>query len=184
MLTELQRRKLMKLFSMYDACNFGVLKISDFEQLAQRLAALRGWKVGSSAYEEISGKYLFRWNQMRAKIKEKVNHRMDSRVTLEEWLAYHDLILSDPSYREQVAALAEAIFNVVDVDESNHLDKEEWANLFRVYNIPIIYVEDTFTKIDLNGDGVLSKDEVLSLIQDFYYSDDPNTVGNYMFGPI
>jgi Ca2+-binding EF-hand superfamily protein len=184
MLTELQKRKLMKLFSMYDACNLGVLKIVDFERLAQQLAELRGWKPGSADYEKITSQYLFRWNRMRSEIKETLNVRNDGRVNLDEWLTYFDIALKDRSHEKELFALAEAVFNVVDVDESGHLDKDEWTALFRVYNIPVIYVEETFARIDLDGDKVLNKEEVLSMIREFYYSDDPNATGNYMFGPI
>jgi len=184
MLTELQKRKLMKLFCMYDACNIGVLKISDFERLAQQLAELRGWKPGTAAYEKIINQYLFRWNRMRTEIKQTLHIRNDGQVNLDEWLNYYDIVLNDQSYKEELLALVEAVFNVVDVDESGHLDKGEWTKLFRAYNIPIIYVEETFTRIDRDGDGVLSKEEVLSMMREFYYSNDPSAVGNYMFGPI
>lgn len=184
MLTELQKRKLMKLFCMYDACNLGVLEIADFERLAQKLAELRGWKPGTVDYERIISQFLIRWNRIRAEIKETLNIRNDGRVNLDEWLTYYDIVLSDRSHEKEVLALAEAVFNVVDVDESGHLDKDEWTALFRVYNIPVIYVEETFARIDLDGNGMLTKEEVLNMIQEFYYSYDPNATGNYMFGPI
>ncbi len=184
MLTELQKRKLMKLFCMYDTCNLGVLKIADFERLAQQLAELRGWKPGSADYERITSQYLFRWNRIRSEIKETLNVRNDGRVNLDEWLTYYDIVLNNRSHEKELLALAEAVFNVIDLDESGHLDKDEWTALFRAYNIPVIYVEETFARIDLDGDGVLNKEEVLSMIREFYYSDDPNATGNYMFGPI
>jgi hypothetical protein len=39
-------------------------------------------------------------------------------------------------------------------------------------------------KIDRNYDGLLSKEEFLPLLEEFYYSDDPNAPGNGIFGPI
>jgi len=193
MLTDFQKRKLMKLFSMYDACNLGVLKISDFEQLAQRLADVRGWQPDTMPYEDITSKYLLLWNRMRSEIKHKVlsqenieeaTTQIRSQVSLEEWFIYYDIVLNDPSYHEETLALTETVFTVVDTDESGHLDQQEWANFFRVYNIPVIYVAETFTRIDLDGNGVLTKDEVLTMIKEFYFSNDPEASGNYMFGPI
>lgn len=184
MLPELQKRKLMKLFSMYDACNLGVLKIADFERLARQLAELQDWEPGTADYERITSQYLFRWNRMRAEIKETLNVRNDGRVNLDEWLTYYDIVLSDRSHEEELLSLAEVVFNVLDVDESGHLDKNEWTALFRAYKIPVVYIDETFACIDLDGDGVLSKEEVLSMLREFYYSDDPNATGNYMFGPI
>jgi len=184
MLTELQKRKLMKLFCMYDARNLGILKISDFERLAQQLAELRGWRPGTADYEKITSQYLFRWNRMRSEIKQALHVQNDGQVNLDEWLTYYGIVLNDQNQEKELLALAEAVFNVVDLDETGHLDKAEWTELFRAYNIPVIYVEETFARIDRNGDGVLSKEEVLSMIREFYYSDDPNAAGNYMFGPI
>jgi Ca2+-binding EF-hand superfamily protein len=197
MLTEFQKRKLIKLFSMYDACNLGVLKISDFEQLAQRLAVLRGWKVDSIQYEDISSKFIYLWNRMRSEIKnvynslpevlnnpEAWNTQIRSQVTVEEWFTYFGVVLNNSEYHQEIVDLSDAIFNVVDIDESGHLDKGEWADLFRVYNISVLYVDESFAKIDVNGDGTLSKDEVVSMIEDFYFSNDPAEAGNYMFGPI
>ncbi len=100
MLTELQKRKLMKLFSMYDAKNLGVLKLSDFEQLAQRLADLRGWKADTPAYEEALNRYvLLQWNRIRAFIQHKLNRLPSNHISLEDWLAYYDIILNDEAYQ-------------------------------------------------------------------------------------
>jgi|GEM_PF-643320 hypothetical protein len=197
MLTEFQKRKLMKLFSMYDACNLGVLKISDFECLAQRLADLRGWKVDSSSYEDISSKFIYLWNRMRSEIKNVYNSQPEvlnnpdawstqirTQVTLEEWFTYFEVVLPNPDYHQEVLTLSDAIFTVVDTDQSGNLDKVEWAELFRAYNISVIYVDETFAKIDGNGDGNLSKDEVMTMIKEFYFSNDPEAAGSYMFGPI
>jgi hypothetical protein len=197
MLTEFQKRKLMKLFSMYDACNLGVLKISDFEELAQRLADLRGWKEDSNSYRDISGKFIYLWNRIRSEIKNVYNSQphilnnpdawntqIRSQVSLDEWFTYFKVVLNNDNHKEEILALSDAIFTVIDTDESGHLDKSEWAELFRVYNISVIYVDETFAKIDINGDGNLSKDEVMSMIEEFYYSNDPESAGSYMFGPI
>ncbi len=197
MLTEFQKRKLMKLFSMYDACNLGVLKISDFELLAQRLADLRGWKEDSNHYRDISGKFIYLWNRIRSEIKNVYNSQphilnnpdawntqIRSQVSVEEWFTYFEVVLNNQNYKAEILALSDAIFSVIDTDESGHLDKSEWAELFRVYNISVIYVDETFAKIDIDGDGNLSKDEVMSMIEEFYYSNDPESAGSYMFGPI
>ena len=112
------------------------------------------------------------------------NTQIRSQVNLEEWFIYFEVVLGNQNYKEEVLALSDAIFTVIDADESGHLNKSEWADLFRVYDISVIYVDETFSKIDVNGDGSLRKDEVMSMIYEFYYSDDPQSIGSYMFGPI
>ncbi len=183
MLTELQRRKLIKLFSMYDACNMGVLKISDFERVADNLAELRGWRTGSADYETLRDKYVYRWMHMRSQIKAKVNRQLDSSITLDEWLSYHQMLMDEGDAQQELNSLSSLVLEVVDVDQSGHLDRQEWKNLFKVFNIPVVYAEETFDRIDQNHDGTLTKDEMLPLLQEFYLSDDPSAAGNQMFGP-
>jgi hypothetical protein len=102
MLTELQKRKLMKLFCMYDAKNLGVLKLADFEQLAQRLADLRGWKADTPLYEEALNRFvILQWNRIRAFIQQKLNRHVSNHVSLEDWLAYYDIVLNDQTYQDQ-----------------------------------------------------------------------------------
>jgi hypothetical protein len=137
------------------------------------------------AYEETLNRYiLFQWNRIRALVQQKLHCSHSNQISLDEWLAYYDIVLNDATYQDELMLLPEAVFNVMDVDQSGLLDKGEWADLFRVYNIPVIYVEETFHRIDVDGDGRLSKTEVIAMIQDFLYSSDPGNPANYMFGPI
>lgn len=51
MLTELQKRKMIKFFSMYDANCDSALVCQDFENLVKKLADLRNWGSRSSKYQ-------------------------------------------------------------------------------------------------------------------------------------
>jgi hypothetical protein len=180
MLTEFQKRKLMKLFSMYDACNLGVLKISDFECLAERLADLRGWAVDSIPYDDISSKFIYLWNRMRSEIKNVYNSRPEvlnnpdawntqirTQISLEEWFIYFDVVLGNKDYHEEVLALSSAIFTVVDTDESGHLDKEgrpPWDRV-KVEKLKVIFWPLIFSYFFFFITAVL----VLLLVYTIYY---------------
>ncbi len=180
MLTALQKRKFTKLFSMYDACNTGVLKFSDFEQIVKNLAAVRGWKVNSAQYNAILSQYMHEW----ARLKDEADQKGDRQVWLDDWLAYHEALLEKTEkYKQEVELLTASILDVFDVNGDGKLSKVEWKEFFKVYNIPVIYSDEVFAKLDENQDGFLSKSEILKRLQDFYYSNDPEAIGNYMFGP-
>lgn len=183
-LTDLQTRKLMKLFGMYDADNSGVLKLHNFQTLIDRLAQLRGWRSDSPEYTRISDKFMHRWLHMKAEIKDRLRGSKDGSITLEEWLGFYGQVLSDNTYRDHIYEVTSLIFDAVDVDANGHLNLDEWRQLFRVYGIPVIYAPEAFSRIDLDGDRQLSKDEVLQRVEEFYYSQDPHEPGNYMFGPV
>ena len=184
MLSELRTRKLTKLFAMYDAQNHGVLQFSDFERIVHKLADLRGWKIGEERYDKLKNKYAYRWITMQAEIKKKIHKNMDYKIDIDEWLKYHELAFQDESYRREVTIFAELIFDIIDLDRSGKLDQLEWMTLYQVFNIPVVYANESFEKMDYNHDGLLSKEEFLPLIEDFYCSDDSNATGNEIFGPI
>ena len=183
-LADLQIRKLMKLFSMYDADNTGVLKLHNFQTLIDRLAALRNWKPDSPEYTHLQTKFMHRWVHIRAEIKDKLKGNKDGSVTLAEWLLFYEGVLSDASYRDHINEVTNLIFDAVDVDASDTLSLPEWQQLFQIYGIPVIYAQEAFASIDLDGDHSLSKPEVLQRVEEFYYSQDPNAPGNFMFGPL
>jgi Ca2+-binding EF-hand superfamily protein len=133
---------------------------------------------------KLNNKYALRWITMRADIKEKLGKKIDYQIHLNEWLDYYDSVSQDEAHRREVASVAELIFDIIDLDESGNLDRNEWTILFQVFNIPVVYVSETFDRIDRNHDGLLSKEEFLPLLEEFYYSDDPNATGNGIFGPI
>ena len=183
-LTDLQIRKLMKLFSMYDADNTGVLKLHNFQTLIDRLAALRHWKPDSPEYTRLQTKFMHRWVHIRAEIKDKLKGNKDGSVTLAEWLLFYEGVLRDVSYRDHINEITNLIFDAVDIDASETLSLPEWQQLFQVYGIPVIYAREAFASIDLDQDHHLSKPEVLQRVEEFYYSQDPDAPGNFMFGPL
>ncbi|MEO1295238.1 MAG: EF-hand domain-containing protein [Cyanobacteria bacterium J06636_16] len=182
-LSNLQKRKLMKLFGMYDASNTGVLKVSNFQHIVDRLAAIKGWSRDSSDYHHLTDKLMHRWIHIRSEVKDRLDHKPTEAITLDEWFLYYEQVLSDNAYRDHINEVANLIFDAIDIDASGSLDLQEWRNLFQVYGIPVIYAEEAFAKIDQNRDGHLSKEELLPLIEDFYYSQNPDAPGNFIFGP-
>lgn len=183
-LTDWQKRKFIKLFNLYDASQSGFLKLSDFERIGQNLARLKGCKSGSFIYEQLSIQFMYHWIRIRGEIKRKLDRKFDATVTLAEWLLYHERVLADPSYHCPIDFLTKQIFDVVNVDESGCFDGQEWQKLFQIYGISAVEAEEAFATIDQNGDGILNRAEVISLLEEFYYSQDPTANGNYLFGAI
>lgn len=183
-LSELQKRKLTKLFSMYDVTNTGVIKLADFELIVERLAALERWKRDGQEYLNIAAKLAHRWIHLRAEVKDSLDERSSECVTLSEWMRYHEKVLANDQYRDHIHETTNLIFDAVDVDASGGLDLREYQTLFQVYGIPVVYAEAAFDRIDVNKDGFLEKEELLPMIEEFYYSQSPEAIGNFIFGPL
>ena len=181
MLTDLQKRKLTRFFNVWDANGDGIITSEDPEQVAQNLAELQELKPGSPEHERFySGFMLYQKDFLQA-----VDVDESGSVTLEEWLAYHDKMLQDEERFERTALVAaEAMFQLMDRDGDGRITLKEygrWMRAFRIVEQDIL--EEVFQKLDLNESGALSKEEMLRLTREFFYSDDPDAPGNWALGP-
>ncbi len=180
MLTDLQKRKLTKLFAMYDTRCDGYLLAEDYENMAKKIAASRNLGLRSIKCQTLMSQFTYDWKCLQ----KKADGTHDQKVSLKQWLEYHDEILGDRSkYDEQIRARTVALLDAFDRDENGGLSQQEWAELLKVYNVSPVYADIVYPALDTNQDGFLTKDEILQLIDDFYYSDDPNAPANMMFGP-
>ncbi|MEM8614830.1 MAG: EF-hand domain-containing protein [Cyanobacteria bacterium P01_H01_bin.105] len=180
MLTDIQTRKLTKLFRLYDANNDGVLVQKDFTILAMRLANLRKGLQASTNYERILTHLQQDWTCLcRAS-----EQNSDAQITLDQWLAYYDQILNDiKQYAGRVIALVTLLFDAFDHNHDGQISEQEWISLLSLFNVQPIYASSIFLNLDINQDGALNQDEVLTLIHDFFYINEPSAPANFMFGP-
>lgn len=180
MLTDIQIRKLTKLFHLYDANGDGVLVQQDFTALATRLAALRQGLQASPHYGQILGHLQQDW----ACLCEAADQNHDARITLDEWLAYYSQVLDDiKQYANRVVTLVTLLFDAFDQDSNGKISEQEWISLLAVFNVLPIYASSIFLNLDVNQDGFLNQEEVLTLIHDFFYLNEPSSPANFMFGP-
>lgn len=180
MLTELQTRKLLKLFCMYDGDRNEYLVKKDFEKIAVKVADVKN--IGSRSPKILALKE--RFLQMWKSLSSQADASGDKKICLSEWLAYYDDVLKDQKkYLKEVQSLMRLIFEVFDDNGDGQLCQAEWKQLFQVFNVHPAYAPNAFQQLDMNGDGFLSRDEMLILIDDFFCGDQVNSVANSMFGP-
>ena len=180
MLTELQTRKLIKLFSMYDAQYKGFIDCDDFDNIAKKLAGRRNWSLRSPRYITLSSQLTYDWKCLK-RDADKVH---DKHISIDEWLDYYDGVLSDSAkYQKSAQHLMDLVFDAFDHDEDGKICAGEWGEFLSVFNVSPVYAPMVFPKLDGDNSGFLTKDEIKSLFHDFFYSDDPNAPGNQMFGP-
>jgi hypothetical protein len=180
--SDFQRKKLKRIFDLFDTDKNGFLEQSDYEAEARRVAELRGWSPGSAQFDEVQSKYKFVWNGIR----EGFDTNRDSKVSFEEWVtgvekrAAEAQGQSDNAYR----GFVEFVFNVFDRDADGALVGDDYVQFCQAYGIDAVIARATFAKLTRNDADRLSKDDVVHRVREFYQSTDPSVPGNAFFGPI
>ena len=178
MLSAFRRAKLAHQFRIYDTNADGVLERTDLLRVADALAAARGDEPGSAAYQTLSAHYEELW----APLQRRAGGALHAKVTLEAYLAWHAEVLADvATYEEALGAMAGLLFDVFDEDGDGVVYLAEYERFARATGIPGTPAS-WFPRLDLDGDGRLTRNEVRALSEQFYFSDDPQAPGNWFYG--
>ena len=176
MLTDVQKQKFTHQFKVMDGDKNGRVEWADYERIANNIVGTRGWKPGTQEYESLMGQYKYGWEQASP-------FAVDGGVTLEKWLEHADAILATPGiYDTLVRPTAGMIFDTFDQDGDQKVSLQEWRDFFRCHGIEADEADRCFGKYDLNGDGYVSRSELVDLVGQFYMSSDPGAPGNLLFG--
>jgi len=177
MLTDLQTRKLTRMFNAYDADHSGSLEYADLEAHFTNLAQMREIAVGSPQYDELQSSYRAVWEHLR----QFADTDRDERVLPDEWLAYcSELVQSPDKFLTNRRVLARLDAKLLDRDGDRLISQEEFAGLRATLDTDTATV---FQRFDLDGDGYVSGDEFVELFRQFFLSDDPDAPGNTWYGP-
>lgn len=180
MLSDLQKRKLTKLFSMYDSDYTGVLVKKDFEIMFKKLSKFRNWSKRSPRCIVLEEKLMQKWKGL----EKKADTHDNDEISIDEWLAYYEEVLADSkACSEIVAELIELVFDVFDTDDDGKIAEAEWGHLLAAFNESPVYAGKIFPALDSDQDGWLSKSEITDLFNRFCGGDDPDDLANGMFGP-
>jgi Ca2+-binding EF-hand superfamily protein len=177
MLTEFQRRKLTHLFGMSDADKDGVVERADYARIADNFARTNGVELGTPGHERVRAAYLGFWNNLQ----QLADGDHDGKVTLAEYLAAYEHLLVA---REPIVGIAQAIIALVDADRDGRIVEGEYVALLRAYDIAEDGAREAFRRLDRDGDGAVTADELLADAEEFFYGDNPDAPGNWLLGPL
>ncbi len=181
MLSEFRRRKLTRFFAVVDADGDGVFTAADTELVAERLARLRGLDPASSEHASFRAGFMYYWQDVRRACDSDVN----GRVTLSEWIAYHEVMLADAARFEATAQnSAGLMFALVDADEDGVISPEEYGTWMRAWGMTDDESSAEVLRRINPGGGGLTREAVLERTREFFYSEDPDAPGNWAMGPL
>ena len=181
MLSDLQTRKLTHAFQLADMDDDGVLQRADYEKYAAQMADAFEIPHDSSASRALNEKILGDWEMTKQLVAGK-----DDSITLQEFLAFHDAVIHSPMLDGFVAGYVDgtlALWRAVDPNgPADSATPERFARFLQAFGVSAADAAEAFRHLDRNGNGVMSRDEMIEAQKEFFMSDDPNAAGNWLLG--
>ncbi|MFE7096796.1 EF-hand domain-containing protein [Streptomyces erythrochromogenes] len=110
----------------------------------------------------------------------------DGRVTPEEYKLDMTRLYAQggPAYDRSFRPMMRAILTIVDTDGDGVISPEEFHRAQEAFDTDPspAHAEALFRRIDADGDGTLTLDELLGAVRDYYTGTDEDAPGNLLFG--
>lgn len=178
MLDPIQRRKVTLFFRVLDANENGYVERTDFERVAQQLAARHQMDPTSDEFAQIQATF----TRVFDSIQDMIDQDHDRRASLDEWWAYFERVLTDEDqFAALIAPMVHNIFMLLDHDGDGKIGLPEFRHFGAVYRIEAD-IDALFTKLDMNGNGHITRDEFAHIATDFFLNCEVDVPGNYLFG--
>lgn len=175
MASDLQRRKVTRVFRAMDVNGDGLLEEADFVALTERWARIRDAAPGSPEHLRLIDIMMGWWRTLLATSRSAPRDK----VSAADVLAVVDQLAGMP---HQVAATAMTMFEAIDEDGDGMISAAEYNRLIEGWTGRETNTDEIFGVLDSDGDGYLSRDEFRALWEEFWAGDDPAAPGTWVFG--
>lgn len=179
-LTDVQKRKIHHLFNVLDIDNNGFLQPEDFVNVAKKMVVLLNLGQDSRAGRLI----LLKSHRLFVQLLTDLNNPELS-LTLWDWIEFfRDQIENEEAniLEHYIQRTSRHVFDLFDVNRDKMISRDEYANMLTIYNISQETALQGFAELDANNDDVISADEMVIGLRNFFNSSDPDAKGNLIFG--
>ena len=159
------------------------MEAEDWEAIGDKIVAERGIRKGQDEYTRIKDAVESIWTQLSTYI----DGQHKDKATPEEWCKFiEDKVINvdDATYAEYVNEVVKGIISILDVNNSGAIDAWEYILFMKCVGVKDGPAHDAFTILDHNGNGSLDEQELIKGVHDFFRSDDWDSKGNALFGPL
>lgn len=182
-MSDFLERKLERRFRTFDFDGDGDIDRSDFERSATAVADEFGHAGDSPARARLLELSLGLWDHLAA----SADADADGSITVSEYQrAFAEgLLVTEESFEHGYRPFLEALMDVADVDATGTLSADEhvrWTGA--LMNLPESDAREIHRRLDIDGDGCISTEDLLTAIHDFYFDEDPDGVGSWLLGSL
>jgi Ca2+-binding EF-hand superfamily protein len=182
-MNQVRKDKLSKLFHCWDTDTTGFIEKADWIRILQRRSAVFGWN--DEAYQSELGQVLTSFDMLRR----FADTDQDGKISRDEFMAFFGQMVgesSDVRFGSLPPMMQVSLTRYaaeMDTDQDGQIDRADYVRWYtQIMGGTAETAEQAFGKLDRNGDGLLSLDELKQATAEFYLSDDATAPGTWLFG--
>lgn len=182
MISELQKKKFLIHFNIYDFDKNGFIEKSDLERALGVIASGMGWATDSPQYHKLHESFVVaRWGTL-TRYADADN---DQKISPEEYIRYLTALLGDTDrYEAEILGSVRKSFKFMDSDGDGSIDLGEYKQLYASLGLDESIAERVCARLTRGASDRISEDEYLQLIDQFFTSQNSDAPGNEFFGPL
>jgi Ca2+-binding EF-hand superfamily protein len=179
---QFHEHKLKHFFHMLDVNRDGSVTREDYEEIANRVAVLGDIAISSELHTRMVESFRSIWTT----ISEIAGIEANGRITLDRFIpAYTKWLSNRDAVVPVLAKVMQATMGFLSKGEGDWtINRREWLVNRLAWNMNYVDSMAAFDKLDRNRDGLLQRSEMLKNLEEFLFSEDPEAVGNWFFGPL
>ncbi|MFG3283197.1 patatin-like phospholipase family protein [Streptomyces sp. NPDC048111] len=175
MVAEKHRRQ----FVLFDHDTDGAVTAADFTAAGTRMAALLGHETDSLQARALRDAFVTYWRGVTAEAGAPPSATLRQETFT---AALSQLVRTATAYDTCILPSVTAILMAADDDQDGLLNAAETRRLLQVLGADEQDAGHLARRLDTNGDGMTSLDELSESFHDYFTSDEPGCVGNLLFG--
>jgi len=175
--SEFRKKKLMHVFNViFDFNRSGTIEEKDFEIAIEKICRSRGWSGSEAVAVETREKLFLLWESL----KRMADRDKDESVSAEEWC--HMWADGSSSSSDWQAKYMDFMFNLEDTSGDGEIDEEEFVKVYKNFNMDENELREAYRKFSKNSSVKVTREEFARLWNQYFSSEDPNELGNFLFG--
>ncbi|GHA43432.1 calcium-binding protein [Streptomyces spiroverticillatus] len=178
--TDFVTLKMTHYFDLLDADGDGVLTEEDHILMGQRAAQEFNYATGSSQEQKLVDAYRSAWKKVQLPhADEEGKVRRDSFLT-----AIRGLFARPELFEEVSGELIDSVMSVADINGDGVIQPDEYAGFILAQSPKMsrTEIEESFLRLDRDGNGVIDKSELEQATVEYFTSSDPEAAGNWLYG--
>ncbi|MDJ0463804.1 EF-hand domain-containing protein [Streptomyces sp. H27-C3] len=171
-------RRLQRLFTALDTAGRGFVTWDNYQHIVDRYTTGYALATSDARIEHLQRAYWAQWLGLLSQATPG-----QDRLSQGEFVAAHRAVGYGTHAAPLLEDLAQAVFNVLDVDADKRINRDEFARYLDFCQISSSDAAIIFRQLDLDRDAFISQREVARAIRAFHlYNDDLNTPGGIFLG--